>query len=152
MDAEQRNRGVELNLFGEVSPGLRLLAGGTLIDTELRGTANGTNDGNQAVGVPEFQYNLGVDWDVPGIQGLALNGLLQRTGGQFFDSANELSIPAWTRVDLGARYRFMLDQRDLTLRASLENVANESYWESANGGYLTQGAPRTLKVSATMDF
>ncbi|MNO90163.1 Ferrichrome receptor FcuA precursor [compost metagenome] len=152
VDAEQRNRGVELNLFGEVSPGLRLLAGGTLIDTELRGTANGTNDGNQAVGVPEFQYNLGVDWDVPGIQGLALNGLLQRTGGQFFDSANELSIPAWTRVDLGARYRFMLDQRDLTLRASLENVANESYWESANGGYLTQGAPRTLKVSATMDF
>ncbi|CAD5110436.1 TonB-dependent receptor [Zestomonas carbonaria] len=152
VDAEQRNRGVELTLFGEVHPGLRLLAGGTLIDTELRGTAGGNNDGNRAVGVPEFQYNIGFDWDVPGVQGLALNGLLLRTGGQYYDSANELSIPAWTRVDLGARYSFKMEERDLTLRASLENVANENYWESANGGYLTQGSPRTLKVSATLDF
>ncbi|MCY1552262.1 Ferrichrome receptor FcuA [compost metagenome] len=152
VDAEQRNRGVELSLFGELQPGLRLLAGGTLMDTELRGTANGSNDGNRAVGVPEFQYNLGLDWDVPGVPGLAVNGLLMRTGGQFYDSANELSIPAWTRVDLGARYAFKLEQRDLTLRANLENVANEGYWESTNGGYLTQGAPRTFKLSATLDF
>ncbi|BAN48155.1 TonB-dependent receptor [Metapseudomonas resinovorans] len=152
VDAEQRNRGVELSLFGELQPGLRLLAGGTLMDTELRGTANGSNDGNRAVGVPEFQYNLGLDWDVPGVPGLAVNGLLMRTGGQFYDSANELSIPAWTRVDLGARYAFKLEQRDLTLRANLENVADEGYWESTNGGYLTQGAPRTFKLSATLDF
>lgn len=153
VDAQQRNRGVELNLFGEPISGLRVLAGATLMDTELSGTANGANDGNRAVGVPEFQYNLGADWDVPGVSGLSFNGLLLRTGGQYYDTANTLSIPAWTRVDLGARYAMKLDEeRQLTLRAGLENVANKAYWASANGGYLTQGEPRTLKVSATLDF
>lgn len=160
VDAEQRNRGIEISVFGEPLPGLRLLAGGTLVDTELRGTVatingvqvRGANDGNRAVGVPEFQYNLSADWDVPGVQGLALNGLMLRTGGQYYDSANDLGIAAWTRLDLGARYAFKMDERDITLRAGVENVANEAYWKSANGSYLTQGAPRTLKVSATVDF
>ncbi|MDH1265794.1 TonB-dependent receptor [Pseudomonas sp. GD03944] len=163
-DAEQRNRGIEFSVFGEPIDGLRLLAGGTLLDSELSGTVGtvgtgasarqvrGLNDGNRAVGVPEFQYNLSADWDVPGVQGLAVNALLQRTGGQYYDSGNTLSIPAWTRVDLGARYAFKMDERDITLRAGLENVANKDYWESAYGGYLTQGSPRTLKVSATVDF
>ena len=153
VDAQQRNRGLELNLFGEPLSGLRVLAGATLMDTELSGTANGTNDGNRAVGVPEFQYNVGADWDVPGVAGLSFNGLLLRTGGQYYDTANTLSIPAWTRVDLGARYAMRLDEeRQLTLRAGLENVADKAYWASTNGGYLTQGEPRTLKVSATLDF
>ncbi|MDQ7987642.1 TonB-dependent receptor [Pseudomonas sp. G34] len=153
VDAQQRNRGVELNLFGEPLSGLRVLAGATLMDTELSGTANGANDGNRAVGVPEFQYNIGADWDVPGVAGLSFNGLLLRTGGQYYDTANTLSIPAWTRVDLGARYALKLDEeRQLTLRAGLENVADKAYWASTNGGYLTQGEPRTLKVSATLDF
>ena len=151
-DGEQENRGLELNVFGEPLVGLRLLAGATFMDTELKGTQNGSNDGNRAIGVPRFQYNLGADWDVPGLAGVALNGRLLRTGGQYADAANNLSIPAWTRVDLGARYRFKVEQKDVTLRANVENVANKAYWESAFGGYLTQGDPRTLKVSATLDF
>ena len=104
------------------------------------------------MGVPTFQYNLGADWDVPGIQGAAINGRVLRTGGQYLDAANDLSIPAWTRFDLGARYAFKVDERDVTLRANLENVANKSYWASTIGGYLTQGDPRTLKLSMTLDF
>ncbi|WP_275547232.1 MULTISPECIES: TonB-dependent receptor [unclassified Pseudomonas] len=152
VDAEQRNRGVELSLFGEPLSGLRLLGGATWTEAELRGTAGGANDGNQAVGVPEFQFNVAADWDVPGVPGLSLNGLLLRTGGQFVDAGNDYSIPAWTRVDLGARYKTRLDERAVTFNAVLENVADENYWASANGGYLTQGAPRTFKVSATVDF
>lgn len=148
----QRNRGVELNLYGEPIDGLHLLAGATLMDTELKGTKNGANDGNRAIGVPKFQYNLGADWDVPGLQGVALNARMLRTGGQYANEANTLSIPAWNRFDLGARYSFDVEQRAVTLRANLENVANTRYWASANGGYLSQGEPRLLKVSATVDF
>ena len=91
---------------------------------------------------------------MPGIRGAALNARLLRTGGEYVNSTNTLSIPAWTRVDLGARYKFKLDERDITLRANLENVANKAYWASAStaNSYLTQGEPRTLKVSATVDF
>jgi len=154
VDGEQVNKGVELNVFGEPIDGLRLLAGATWMDTELKKTSNGLNDGNRAAGVPRFQYNVGADWDVPGIQGAALSGRMLRTGGEYVNAANTLSIPAWTRVDLGARYGFKADDKYITLRANVENVANKAYWSSAStsNNYLTQGEPRTLKVSATVDF
>ena len=85
----QRNRGVELNIYGEPLDGLRLLAGATVMDTELSGTKNGANNGNRAIGVPNFQYNLGADWDVPGLEGVALNGRMLRTGGQFATAAGD---------------------------------------------------------------
>lgn len=152
VDGQQLNKGLELNLYGEPLDGLRLLSGATLMKTEIDGSSNGVNDGNRAVGVPRFQFNLGADWNVPGLEGAALNARMLRTGGQYVNAANTQSIPAWNRFDLGARYAFDLDQKQITLRANLENVANEAYWASANGGYLTQGTPRTLKVSATVEF
>lgn len=151
-EGQQINKGVELNVFGEPVNGLRLLGGVTLMKTELKGTLNGANDGNRAIGVPSFQLNAGVDWDVPGLQGVTLNGRMLRTGGQYADAANNLSLPAWNRFDVGARYTFALEQREVTLGATLENVANEKYWESAQGGFLSQGDPRMAKLSATIDF
>ncbi|WP_404821299.1 TonB-dependent siderophore receptor [Pseudomonas huaxiensis] len=154
VDGEQINKGVELNLFGEPIDGLRVLAGATWMNTEQKKTAGGATDGNRAAGVPRFQYNLGAEWDVPGIEGAAVSGRLLRTGGEYVNAANTLSIPAWTRVDLGARYGFKADDKYITLRANVENVANKAYWASAStaNNYLTQGEPRTLKVSATVDF
>jgi iron complex outermembrane receptor protein len=154
VDGEQVNKGVELNMFGEPLEGLRLLAGATWLDTELKKTSGGATDGNRAAGVPRFQYNLGAEWDIPGIQGAAVSGRMLRTGGEYVNAANSLSIPAWTRVDLGARYGFKADDKYITLRANVENVANKAYWASAStaNNYLTQGEPRTLKVSATVDF
>ena len=151
-EGQQINQGVELNVFGEPISGLRLLGGVTVMKTELKDTLNGANDGNRAIGVPSFQLNAGVDWDVPGLQGVTLNGRMLRTGGQYADAANNLSLPAWNRFDVGARYNFKVAQRDVTLGATVENVANEKYWESALGGYLSQGEPRVAKLSATVDF
>lgn len=152
VDGLQLNKGVELSLYGEPLRGLRLLGGATMMKTRIDGSVNGVNDGNRAVGVPSFQLNIGADWDVPGVEGAALSARLLRTGGQYVNASNSLSLPTWNRFDLGSRYRFKLDEKDITLRANLENVANTAYWASANGGYLTQGTPRTLKVSATLDF
>jgi iron complex outermembrane receptor protein len=151
-DGEQVNKGVELNVFGEPIEGLRLISGLTLMDTELKKTAGGLNDGNQAIGVPSFQFNAAVDWDVPGLQGVALDARMLRTGGQYADAANNLSLPTWNRFDAGARYAFRVQEKDVTLRLGVDNVANKKYWESALGGYLTQGEPRVAKMSATIDF
>ncbi|MGE7816883.1 TonB-dependent siderophore receptor [Pseudomonas sivasensis] len=154
VDGQQINKGVELNVFGEPLDALRVLAGATWMNTELKRTANGLTDGNRAAGVPRFQFNVGADWDIPGIQGAAVNARLLRTGGEYVNADNTLSIPAWTRVDLGARYGFKADDKFITLRANVENVANKAYWASAStaNNYLTQGEPRTVKLSATVDF
>lgn len=151
-EGEQINKGLELSVFGEPIEGLRLMAGGTRMTSELKNTSGGTNDGNHAIGVPTFQLNASVDWDVPGVPGLALNGRMLRTGGQFVDQANNLSLPTWNRFDAGARYSMKVSEKDLTLRVNVENISNKNYWASANGGYLTQGDPRMVKFSGTIDF
>lgn len=151
-DGEQVNKGIELSLFGEPIDGLRLMAGGTRMTSEQKKTLNGTNDGNHAIGVPTFQLNASVDWDVPGVPGLALNARMLRTGGQFVDAANNLSLPTWNRFDAGARYKLKVSDKDLTLRVNVENLTDKNYWASANGGYMTQGDPRLVKFSGTIDF
>jgi len=45
-----------------------------------------------------------------------------------------------------------VDDKYLTLRANVENLTNEAYWASAHAGYLTQGEPRLVKLSGTIDF
>ncbi len=151
-DGEQVNKGVELSVFGEPIEGLRLMAGGTRMTSELKKTAGGLTDGNHAIGVPTFQLNASVDWDVPGLEGAALSARMLRTGGQYADQANNLSLPTWNRFDAGARYKLKVDQRDLTLRVNVENITDKNYWASANGGYLSQGDPRLVKLSGTIDF
>ena len=153
---EQRNRGIELSMFGEPIYGVRLLGGLTLLDAEQKKTLNGANDGNDAIGVPKIQANLGGEWDVPGVQGLTLTSMLVHTGKQYASADNDLRLPSWTRLDLGARYRMTIDNRDVTLRARLDNATGRDYWASTGGypgsNYLVLGAPRTLSLSATVDF
>ncbi|MFC5512043.1 TonB-dependent receptor [Massilia jejuensis] len=153
---EQRNRGLELSVFGLPARGLRLLGGATLLESQQRRTFGGLTDGREAIGVPEIQLNLGADWDVPGVQGLSLNARAVHTGSQFADAANLQKLPSWNRLDLGATWTTRVLERDLTLRARIDNVADKNYWASAGGypnfGYLVAGAPRTVTVSGSIDF
>ena len=153
---EQRNRGLELSVFGLPTRGLRLLGGATLLESEQRRTFNAATDGRDAIGVPKTQINLGADWDVPGVQGLSLNARAVYTSTQYADATNLQQLPSWTRLDIGAAWTTRVMERDLTLRARIDNVADKNYWASAGGypsfGYLVAGGPRAVTVSATVDF
>jgi iron complex outermembrane receptor protein len=154
-DGEQRNRGVELNVFGEPLPGLRLLGGVALTDSELTKTVGNINNGKTAPGVPATQINLYAEYDLPFAvaRGLTLTGRLITTSSQFLDQGNTQKIPNWTRVDLGLRYVWQrADGKPVTLRAAVENVFDKNYYASAAGGFLTLGSPRTYLVSAAVDF
>ena len=146
----QRNRGLELNVFGMPAQGLRLLGGLTLLDAEQEGS------GKDVIGVPGTQLNLGADWDVPGVQGLSLNTRVLYTSKQYANEANTQRLPSWTRLDIGANYLMRFMDRDVTLRARIDNVTDKRYWASSGGypgyGYLVQGNPRSVVVSATVDF
>ncbi|WP_257624659.1 TonB-dependent siderophore receptor [Variovorax boronicumulans] len=153
VDGEQRNRGIELNTFGEVARGIRLLGGVTFMKGVQTRTANGLFDGNKAIGVPTTQFNLGSEWDLPAVQGLTLTGRLIYTSSQYYNAANTQSIPAWTRVDIGARYRTRIADLPATLRVGIENLADKDYWAAASSAFgLARGAPRTFLLSATFDF
>lgn len=153
VDAEQRNRGIELNTSGRLAPGVSATGGITLLQGVLTHTNSATTQGKKAIGVPAVQANLGLEWDVPWLPGVALSGGLTHTGKQYVDRANTLAIPAWTTLDLGARYRTQIAGKTTTFRANLRNAADRAYWASVSQyGSLVQGAPRALVVSATVDF
>jgi iron complex outermembrane receptor protein len=155
LDGEQRNRGIELSLDGELAKGLRLIAGGSVIDAKLRRQTGGANQGNTAPGVPDYTANANVEWDLPFVRGLTVTGRLVQTGKQEVNAANTLHLPAWTRVDLGARYVAAVADRPVTFRVSVDNVADNRYWASAYDTFsqaLLQGMPRTYKASVSIDF
>jgi iron complex outermembrane receptor protein len=149
---EQRNRGLELTAYGELQRGLRLLTSMAFIDAELTRTQGGVDQGNTATGVPDFNYNLGLDWDMPWVRGLSLNGRVVGTSEVYMNTANTMTMDGWTRGDVGARYVTEVLGTPMVLRGSVENVTNEKYWLTGLNGYSTLGAPRTYMVSATFDF
>tara|TARA_R110000782_G_scaffold3441_1_gene12689 strand:- start:150 stop:2444 length:2295 start_codon:yes stop_codon:yes gene_type:complete len=153
-DGEQRNRGIELSVFGEPLEGLRLMGGLSLIEATLTATADGVNNGNSAPGVPNAQFNMGVEWDAPFAPGLSLSGRAIFTGEQHIDNANTQSLPAWARFDIGLRYR--VDRKDLhpfTVRLNVDNLLDSNYWASNYyPGYISAGAPRTVRLSLSSDF
>lgn len=151
----QRNRGIEFTVAGELTEGLRLIAGGSVIDARLRRTQNGVNEGNQAVGVPEYLVNANVEWDIPFVPALTLTGRVVHTGEQAANIGNTLFLDEWTRFDIGARYVAVAGGRPLTFRLNLDNVTDNAYWASAFDSFrpdLLLGAPRTFKASVTYDF
>lgn len=154
---EDRHRGAELNVFGEVTKGLRLLGGVTWLDAKQKDTGSAATDGKRVIGVPKAQGSIGVEWDVPGVRGLSLDGRVVASGASYADAANTLRVPGWTRLDLGARYVTEVGNgKLLTIRARIENAANRSYWASVGGypgsGYLVLSNPRSFSLSATVEF
>ncbi|SEL91340.1 iron complex outermembrane recepter protein [Roseateles sp. YR242] len=153
---EDRHRGVELTAFGLATRSVKILGGVNFLDAKQHGTGDDSTEGKRTLGIPEFQGNVGVEWEVPYVQGLALDSRVVHTGKVYADSANTLRVPAWTRLDAGARYMFEVQGTLLTLRARVDNLTNKKYWASAGGypdqSYLVVGAPRSFNLSVSADF
>lgn len=153
---EQQNQGVELSVFGLPSDNLRLLGGLTWLDAEQRNTQDGAFDGNTAIGVPDLQLNLNLEWVLTAVPGLTLDARAIYTSEQYADSANTLEIESSKRFDLGARYVTYLGSTELTLRARVDNLLDDNYWASVGGfpgsNYLMLSEPRTFKLSASFNF
>ncbi|WP_342107927.1 TonB-dependent siderophore receptor [Methylobacterium sp. SI9] len=154
VDGRQRNRGVELTVFGEPTPGIRLLGGVSLLDGVQVRAQDPRNVGRVAVGVPDLQLNLYGEYDLPQyfIPGLALTARVIYTSKQYYDLSDSQKIPDWATLDLGLRYTTTIQERPLTLRANVVNVTGENYWATTGRGILSQGTPRTVLLSASMDF
>lgn len=153
LDGEQRNRGVEWNIFGQVARGLTLLGGTAYTEAKQTKTTRGANQGLAQFGVPKLTLNLGADWAIPGVQGLAVSGRVNHTGAQWLTGDNSVKLPGWTTVDVGARYALRIGAQPVVLRATVTNLANKAYYDSIWGaGRVNVGAPRSVRLSAAFDF
>jgi iron complex outermembrane receptor protein len=97
----------------------------------------GVTDGWIAPFSPQFNLNLGGEWDLPFVPGLTLNGRVIYTGSQYIDATwPRRSLPDWTRFDLGVRYAFdnpAAVGKLLVARFNVENVLDTNYWAGGGG-------------------
>ncbi|MBE0398875.1 TonB-dependent siderophore receptor [Halomonas sp. FME1] len=149
---EQRNRGVEWSFFGTPISNLRLMGGIAYVDPEITRAASDEEQGNQATGVPNLQAKLGTEWDLRAAPGLTLTANATAMSEQYINSDNSLSVPGHTIYDVGARYASNLSGYPLTLRATVNNVTDKTYWAMPQLSSLALGAPRTFMFSASLDF
>ncbi len=152
-NGEQRNRGLELNVSGQLTPSVRLLGGGAYTQATLTRTEGGEYQGNSAYGVPKWTANLGGEWDLSWLPGLTLTARSVYTSTQYLDSANTLQLPDWVRFDVGTRYAARLAGKPVVFRLGVDNVANRHYWSGVfNENYASIGAARTYSASVSFDF
>lgn len=153
---DDRHQGAELGVFGRLTPSLRWLGGATWLDAEQQNTGSSATDGKRVIGVPRTLANLGLDYDLPFVTGLSVDGRVVYTGARYADAVNALRVPGWTRLDLGLRYIVEVQGRSVTLRGRVDNVAGRDYWSSVGGypgsGYLVLGSPRVFSLTASVDL
>lgn len=153
---EQRNRGIEWSFFGEASPELRLMGGVSYTKAQMTKALNRNIEGNQISGIPRLIAKLGAEYDLQAVPGLTLTAAASYTGERYVTEDQRLQLPSHPLYDLGARYSTEVAARPVTLRATLQNVTNKAYWlgatQGGNGLSGGLGAPRTLQLSATIDF
>jgi iron complex outermembrane receptor protein len=68
-------------------------------------------------------------------------------GDVWYDADNTLKLPDYTLVNAGVGYRLLASGHPVTLRASVENLANRRYWSNAG-----VGLPRTFALSVRFDM
>jgi iron complex outermembrane receptor protein len=152
---DETHRGFELSAEGKATAnlayGLSLLA----LNTKQEGTGDPAIDGKRVTDVPNFKSSAWVEYAVPPVQGLKVNGDWQYAGRKAFDPANRVMVPGYHVFGLGASYAMKMGSTAVTLRARVDNVLDKFYWRDVTpdlGGYLFAGAPRTFRVSAQFDF
>lgn len=144
-DGKQRHRGAEVSAVGKLSNAWTVMTGMTLLDPSLEG---GANDGREPFNVPKMVFKLYSEYALPFAPGLSLTGGAYHTGKRWATALNTTRLPAYTTVDLGLRYNTKVSGKPVSMRMTINNVANRDYWLSSY--YL--GSPRSVAFSAQMQF
>jgi iron complex outermembrane receptor protein len=148
--------GLELNLSGALTKRTDAQISATLMTSDTSGTGNPLFEGKEALNTPKFRLNTFVNYRVPGIEGLSANANWLYTGKRPASRDNSVYAPDFHRLDLGLSYVQKTKAGATTYRLAIENVTDERYWrdvaEFLGDAYLTPGAPRLVKASATVSF
>ncbi|WLH88535.1 TonB-dependent siderophore receptor [Pseudomonas sp. FP453] len=153
---KQKNVGIELSANGRVTSDLQVSASVAAIRARVSDSGTDSYDGHQAINVPKLRASLHGDYSVPGIPGLALLGGVQYSASKYANREATVKVDDYAVFDAGARYTTRVGDYATVLRLTVDNLFDKRYWrdvgESAGDGYLFLGAPRTARLSATVNF
>lgn len=146
----QRSNGFELSLDANPVPELRLsLNWNHLFEATF---VNDNNlAGNTIPNAPTNAVGVFATYDFyETLPGLSVNAGATHVGRRFGISNNSFFLPAYTLVDLGARYRLT---SNLQLMAAVRNLFDETHYTgSINSTTVGVGTPRSFTVELRASF
>ena len=153
-DGSQVHKGLEVTTTGKLTDKLTLVGGFTLLDATIKDLADNPQfEGNKPNGVSEKMIKFYAEYNIDSLPGLVINGGFSYNGS-FYDSRygddnnKTKKLPAYTLVNIGARYDLTVADKDVTLRLNVNNLTDEGYW--INDAFL--GTSRTVSLSASVAF
>jgi iron complex outermembrane receptor protein len=154
-NGERTHRGIELGTQGSATPDLKYSLSLMALHMQQQGTGQADIDNKRTPNVAAFKSTAVLEYAVPAVAGLQVNGIWHYSGKKAFDPQNTTFVPGYHVFDLGTAYGMTIAGYKTTLRANVDNVTDKFYWRDVTpelGGYLFPGAPRTVRVSAQFDF
>ena len=148
---EQRSRGVELDVAGQILPGWNVIASYAYTDARIT-QDNEYEVGNQLVNVPENSASL---WTTYELQSGALKGLgfglgLRYVGEREGDLENSFELPSYLRTDAAIYYR----RNNFRAALNVNNLFDIEYFEAAQYGRagIFPGEPLTVVGKISWEF
>jgi iron complex outermembrane recepter protein len=146
-----RSRGIEFDLSGELSPGLRLIATYALTDSKVVEDNRPEFVGDRTINVPLHSGSLWAVYELQegDLQGLGIGAgvfIVGDRSGDFVD--NGFTIPGYTRVDALLYYR----RNNWRVQLNVENLFDRNYIESSFGADVVVGSPFTIRGQVSYTF
>lgn len=152
---QQKNTGLELGASGWMTSRLQVHASAAAIRARVTGSGTDAYEGHQAINVPNLRASLQADYSLP-IPGLALLGGARYSASKYAEQGGNVAVGGYTVFDVGSRYRTRIGGHDTVLRLTVDNLFDKRYWRDVGDylgdNYLFQGAPRTARLSASVEF
>ncbi|WP_366931690.1 TonB-dependent siderophore receptor [Nostoc sp. NOS(2021)] len=125
---EQRSRGIEFNIGGEILKGLNVIAGYAYTDATIT-KDNTYTPGNLLNNVPKNSFNLWTKYEIQSgsLKGLGFGLGLFYVGERQGDLENNFQLPSYLRTDAAIFYK----QGQLRAQVNFRNLFNVDYFESA---------------------
>jgi len=144
---EQRSRGVDFNVTGEILPGWNVIASYAYINAEI--TEDNTDiEGNRLRGVPENSASLWTTYEIQSgdLQGLGFGLGLNFVGERQGDLANSFQADGYFLTNAAIFYR----REGWQVRLNVDNLFDIDYIESVSNNRVRgiyPGDPLTVRAS-----
>ncbi|MBW4624265.1 MAG: TonB-dependent siderophore receptor [Brasilonema octagenarum HA4186-MV1] len=150
---EQRSRGVEFDVAGEILPGWKLIASYAYIDGEVTADSNRDLVGNRLYGVPEHSASLWTTYEIQrgNLQGLGVGVGFNYVDERQGDLANSYQADGYFITNAAVFYR----RNNWRFGLNFKNIGDVKYIESVSnlrGGGNIFGEPLTVIGSVSLQF
>jgi iron complex outermembrane receptor protein len=155
-EGNETHDGIEVNAEGKAASWLRLTASAAAIRAISDDTGTPAFDGKQVLNVPHLRTATFADIALPHARGLHLMPGWSYTGRKEATRDDQVSVPSYNLVNVGARYEPSGEGGHVSLRLYADNIADKRYWKDTGASYgdtfIHLGAPTTVRLSAHYTF